>query len=261
MGDNNPPEDNNHPPPPEQPDIQHMGDNHSQEDNILGLEPKWALSQKGTKLLEDGDNYRYNVYRPITAGKIVSYRCQLHRSKKCPSVAYLCTETSKIIRINNSHNHLPSILRQKALAVEREYIRAAATVGKTSTIDVVARIRTTLQRSDDAAATSSMRKTKALTAAIRRQRIKVQGGGEPVAATLKEIHDNFPEKYASTAGNETFLRFNDYLDPETKQQLMLVFISDHGKWVLARSKELYVDGTFETCCEQFAQVNKLFYSF
>jgi hypothetical protein len=198
MGDNNPPEDNNHPPPPEQPAIQHMGDNHSQEDNILGLEPKWALSQKGTKLLEDGDNYRYNVYRPITAGKIVSYRCQLHRSKKCPSVAYLCTETSKIIRINNSHNHLPSILRQKALAVEREYIRAAATVGKTSTIDVVARIRTTLQRSEDAAATSSMRKTKALTAAIRRQRIKVQGGGEPVAATLKEIHDNFPEKYAST---------------------------------------------------------------
>jgi hypothetical protein len=74
MGDNNLPEDNNQPPPPEQPAIQHMGNNHSQEDNILGLEAKWALSQKGTKLLEDGDNYRYDVYRPIPAGKIVSYR-------------------------------------------------------------------------------------------------------------------------------------------------------------------------------------------
>jgi hypothetical protein len=258
MGDNNPPEDNTHPPPPEQPAIQHTGDNHPQEDNNLGLEAKWATSQKGTKLLEDGDNYRYNIYRIIAAGKIVSYRCQLNRSKKCPSVAYLSTETNKIIRINNSHNHLPSILRQKALAVEREYIHAAATVGKTSTIDVVARIRTTLQRSNDAMATSSMRKTKALTAAIRRQRIKIQGGGQPVAATLKEIHDNFPEKFAFTAGNETFLRFNNYLDPETKQHLMLVFISNHGKWVLARSKELYIDGTFETCCEHFAQVIILF---
>jgi hypothetical protein len=102
------------------------------------------------------------------------YRCQLNRSKKCPSVAYLCTETNNIIRITNSHNHLPSILRQKALAVEREYIHAAATVGKTSTIDVVARIRTTLQRSDDAAANSLMRKTKVITAVI-----KIQGGGDP----------------------------------------------------------------------------------
>jgi hypothetical protein len=75
---------------------------------------------------------------------------------------------------------------------------------------------------------------------------------------LKEIHENFPEKFATTAGNKTFLRFNDYLDPETKQQLKLVFISYHGKRVLARSKELYIDGTFKTCCEHFAQLSMLF---
>jgi hypothetical protein len=72
------------------------------EDNSLGNEAKWALSQKDTNLLEDGDNYRYNLYCTIAAGKLMSYRCQLTRSKKCPAVAYLNTENNKIIKIANS---------------------------------------------------------------------------------------------------------------------------------------------------------------
>jgi hypothetical protein len=79
-----------------------MGDNHLPEDNNLGKEAQWALCQKGTRLLEDRDNYRYNEYRIIVTGKIVSYKCQLNRTKKCPSFTYFSTETNKIIKIANS---------------------------------------------------------------------------------------------------------------------------------------------------------------
>lgn len=72
--------------------------------------------------------------------------------------------------------------------------------------------------------------------------------------SLEDIKEKFPVKFTTTASNEPFLRFNDWLDPETKKQLLVVFISDHGRWVLSRAVELYVDGTFQTSCENFCQV-------
>ena len=59
---------------------------------------------------------------------------------------------------------------------------------------------------------------------------------------------------AVASTGDQFLHYCEYLDPENKKQLMIIFMSDHGKWVLSHAEELYVDGTFGTKCENFAQI-------
>jgi hypothetical protein len=45
----------------------------------------------------------------------------------------------------------------------------------------------------------------------------------------------------------------DYVDAD-KSKLILIFMFDHGAWVLGHSSHIYCDGTFETCPEPFSQL-------
>jgi hypothetical protein len=45
----------------------------------------------------------------------------------------------------------------------------------------------------------------------------------------------------------------DYVDGE-QSKLMLIFMSDHGAWVLGHSSHIYCDGTFDTCPVSFSQL-------
>jgi hypothetical protein len=41
---------------------------------------------------------------------------------------------------------------------------------------------------------------------------------------------------------------------EDEEKLILIFMSDHGRWVLSRSEMLYIDGTFSSAPEPFTQL-------
>jgi len=149
---------------------------------------------------------------------------------------------------------MPDLLKEAARGTEREMINSAAVMGNSSTIDVIARIKTAMERSEIPEASAAMRKKRALSVAIRRERNKVLGGTTIKITTPDDIKERFPEKFRVTSTGEPFLRYCEYLDPVNKKQMMLVFMSDQGKWVLERAEQLFVDGHFGTKCGKFAQV-------
>jgi len=134
-------------------------------------------------------------------------------------------------------------------------INSTAVMGNNSTIDVIACLKTSMERSKiPEASDAAMRKKRALSMAIRRERSKVLGGTTIKVSTPDDIKERFPKKVRVTSTGEPFLRYSEYLDPARKKQLLSVFMSDHGKWVLKWSEQLFVDGHFLTKCGKFAQV-------
>ena len=84
----------------------------------------------------------------------------------------------------------------------------------------------------------SMKKRKAVTQAIYREKKKVQSISEaPIPKTSKDIKENLNIKYQTTS-----------------TKLMLVFMSEFGKDILGRSETMYCDGTFATAPEPFKQI-------
>jgi hypothetical protein len=98
-----------------------------------------------------------------------------------------------------------------------------------------------------------MRKSKALSMAINREKKKTMGHSGTIPKSTADIIDNLPERFKNTSTGTPFLRFMDYVDGE-QSKLMLIFMSDHGAWVLGRSCHIYCDGTFDTCPEPFSQL-------
>lgn len=231
-----------------------MAENIPPDDDDTSQTATWVTGQLGKDILQDEDNYTYHQYRTILGETQRSYRCQMKRTTKCPAVAYLDLQTNRICRVSHAHNHMPDLLKEAARASEKELIRASAVVGNTSTINVIAKIKTQIERSEVPEATTSMRKKRALSMAIRRERTKVHGGNSVKVTSLEDIKEKFPDKFKRTSTGDQFLHYCEYLDPENKKQLMIIFMSDHGKWVLSHAEELYVDGTFGTKCENFAQI-------
>ena len=61
-------------------------------------------------------------------------------------------------------------------------------------------------------------------------------------------------KYQLTSTNEEFLRYCEYTDGPVEQKIMMVFISDLGKSILAKAEIIYADGTFDTAPRPFSQI-------
>ena len=100
-----------------------------------------------------------------------------------------------------------------------------------------------------------MRKRKAISQAIYREKKKVKGAGEPsIPKTSKEIKENLDMKYQLTSTKEEFLRYCEYLYPATEEKLLMVFISDLGKDILSKSETIYCDGTLDTAPTPFKQI-------
>jgi hypothetical protein len=210
----------------------------------------WVTSQKNTKLLQDEDNHKYRIYRKILGEKLTSYRCVMKDSVKCRAVAYLDNNSERIIKLRFEHNHVPDLLIAKARSEEKKLISAAAAMGVTSTVEVMSRVKTNIERSDCPEATACIRKSRTLPKAIRREKSKILGHNGIKLKTPEDIKENFPDRFKKTSTGGQFLRFCDYTDDDQKDP-MLVFISDHGAWVLSNSTEIYCDGTFETSCDNF----------
>jgi hypothetical protein len=99
-------------------------------------------------------------------------RCVLRKSKKCPAVATYNPLTSRIERILHEHIHAPQLRQEAARREEKRMIAAAAAVGTFSTVTVMARIKTNVERGDCPEAASSIRKSRALSMAILREKKK-----------------------------------------------------------------------------------------
>jgi glucan biosynthesis protein len=132
------------------------------------IEANWVPGQKGTPLLRDNNNFTYRIHMKNKAGTKANYRCVKRYKAKCPAVAVLHIASSRIINIINKHSHEANILEESARNEEKKMIAAAAQVGRISNLEVMTKIKTNLERSDVLEATSSMRKSKALTQAINR---------------------------------------------------------------------------------------------
>jgi hypothetical protein len=172
---------------------------------------------------------------------------------KCPAIAVLHIASSRSISLAHEHSHDSDILLETAREEEKKLINAAAMVGRISTVEVLSKIKTNLERSSHPEATSSMRKAKALSKAVNREKAKILGHGGNIPKTSESIIEDLPEKFKVTSTGGQFLRFMDYIDGD-KSKLMLVFISEHSAWALGKSTDIYCDGTFDTCPAPFGQL-------
>ena len=91
-----------------------------------------------------------------------------------------------------------------------------------------------------------MRKRKVLSMSLSRAQKKLRGDIGPIPTTAEGIKDSLPMKYQTTATNGGFLRYMEYTDGDAKSKLMMVYLSDNGKYILENSEEIYADGTFDT---------------
>lgn len=61
---------------------------------------------------------------------------------------------------------------------------------------------------------------------------------------------NLPDQYRKDKTGGEFLRYMDWTD-EANGKLMMIFISDNGKFILENSSQLCADGTFDTAPSNF----------
>lgn len=225
------------------------------EPDLEDFPASFTPSQKGTLLLVDDDNYRYRIHEKNVDGTIGTYRCILRQSMMCPALAKLDLNKKRIVKFIHSHIHSSQLLLETARAQEKKMICAAAAVGSASTAVVAARIKANLERGDNPEASTYMRKTKALKTAIHREKKKMLGctGKEP--SSVEDIKEKLLERYKKTTTGGLFLRYCEYLnDEEPIKKLIMVFMSDHGAWVMGHATDIFMDGTFDTRPKHFAQI-------
>ncbi len=111
----------------------------------------------------------------------------------------------------------------------------------------------TLERSSHPEAASSIRKSQNLSKAIHREKRKILGHSSNIPKTAEEIKENLPDKFAVTTSGDVFLWYYDFMDDQ-KEKLLMIFMSNHGRWVLGQSKDIFVNGIFATAPEPFAQI-------
>jgi hypothetical protein len=92
------------------------------------------------------------------------------------------------------HVHEPNILQETACFEEKRMIAAAAVVGRVSTVEVLSKIKMNLARSDNPEAKSSIRKSRAFSMALKREKKKVMGHGGTIPNTADDIFENLSEK-------------------------------------------------------------------
>jgi hypothetical protein len=160
----------------------------------------------------------------------------------------LRTASSVIVKIVNEHNHALHIIGDVAGKMEVQLINVAANIGTVSTNKMLNQVKVNLERSELPDAKAMMNKL-----AIYREKRRRLGITGAILKTCSDIMKRMPEHFKKTSTGANFLCFMGYVDAaETK--ILHLFISDHGKWVLERSEELYCDGTFHTCPKPFLQV-------
>jgi hypothetical protein len=119
-------------------------------------------------------------------------------------------------------------------------IQAAANVGRVSTVEILSKIKSNLERSSHPETASSIRKSRTLSKAIHREKRKILGHSSTIPKTAEEIKENLPAKFAVTTSGSVFLGYCDYVDDQ-KQKLLMLFMSDHNGWVLGRFKDIFGD--------------------
>jgi hypothetical protein len=212
---------------------------------------RFVPSQKGTNLLQDANNYTYRIHNKCEKKKIADYRCTRRMSAKCPAVATLDLEMNMIVKILHEHVHTSNILRETARKEEKKMIETAANVGRVS-VEILSKLKTNLERSANPGEASSIRKSRILAKAISREKRKIMGHSATILKSAEEIKENLPDKFLITSTGGIFKRFCDFVDDQKK--LMMIFMSDHGGWVLGRSLDIFADGTFDTSPDPFTQI-------
>jgi hypothetical protein len=109
---------------------------------------KFVLSQKGTNLLQDVNNFVYRIHEKNLLKKTATYRCTRKISAKCPAFFTLYQETNMIVKFHHAHVHTSKILRETAKQEEKKMIQAAASVGRVSAVEILSKkgVMNTLSR-------------------------------------------------------------------------------------------------------------------
>jgi hypothetical protein len=196
-------------------------------------------------------NYKYRINQRKKDGTVVYYKCVKRYSLKCPAMATLDLASSRIIKIAHSHNHTPNLLKEAARAEEKKLIMAAATVGSCKRSEVINRVKTNILQSALPEAQAELRKSHALGQAIQRERKKVLGISGTVPKTPDDILEKLPDRFKTTSGGGPFLRHMEKVD---NNNMIMIFMSDYGKWVLSKSEQVFCDGTFDTAPPPFKQI-------
>jgi hypothetical protein len=63
--------------------------------------------------------------------------------------------------------------------------------------------------------------------------------------------EKLPDRFKKTSGGGPFLRHMSIIDIDS---IMMVFMSNYGKWVLSKSEQAFCDGIFDTAPPPFKQI-------
>ena len=131
---------------------------------------------------------------------------------------------------------------------------AAVIAGNSSTGRVLEEVKMNIDRSEHPYLAGGMRKTAALEMALTRKKRAAKGySAANIPTTAEEFMQFLPKRFTVTSTGEPFLAHKEYTDDEG-EDCILIFISDHGKFILSKSEEIFIDGTFDTCPLPFSQI-------
>ena len=135
-------------------------------------------------------------------------------------------------------------------------MNAAVLAGNSSTVWVLEEIKSNIDRSSHPHLTGHIKKTAALQMELLRKKRKSLGLTGHIPKEPEEILTGLPDHLTKTTTGSIFLVHKDFLyeDGRDNTKIIMIFMSEHGKFVMRNSVELYVVGTFDLAPAPFVQI-------
>ena len=210
----------------------------------------YSKSKRGGDILHDACNYTYHA-----AGgshQKTQWACTERRKVyKCPASAQVCVKSGEICFLSNNHNHSSNLAKNMAKSLESLAINKAKANPSVPTRTILKDLASDMNGAGSLVSVQ-MKNKSSLARIIRKERSNDQSRpAEP--RSFEELYANIPEQYTMTTDKLPFLIAKEYVD-DKQSQVMLIFMSDHGKNLLRNYKVIQCDGTFDTCPAPFDQI-------
>jgi len=217
-------------------------DDQRMEENIEMAE--FVDISRGGKALKDSSGYLYLKASTVLAKDRAYWYCKEKAKMTCAASA-VTKLSADIIISKGIHNHPNHLMEIKVRQIEKNKIAAAATLPNAAPRTVFGDITATVMNTAPGS-TSFIKSKGALAKKLQRDRVAAKGYPKKPKSfdDLKDI----PPQLTKTHCKESFLILNDTVQPDSTEpgaKRLLVYMSETGKEVLAKSEVWYTDGTFK----------------
>jgi hypothetical protein len=210
---------------------------------MSGETVSYVLNRSGGTNLQNEAGY---IYKRTRCQKDRSYWiCMWRKRFTCPVTVVSSDITMKFPKTSGEHTHSNQLLERRVREIEEDKVKVAAVVFTMSPRTIMGEIAVNLEHSINGG-TSFMRSRHNICQAVRRKRSSAKGF-LPKPRSYDDL-EVLPPLLTRTTDDQPFLVLNDTVvagDTTLGSKRLLIFMSQHGKEVMATCSSWFVDGTFK----------------